>query len=129
VDWLNVPTKNVSVKSLPIIMHRYSSVQFPIMFYQEVLSSLTCGWAGYANVSTINNGVYDHQVYVHAQHFVDPFQGDIHTQTIEGLWMHAKRKLRFQSETSRDLFPSYLVEFQCCYIYEQSSTNGRGQDK
>jgi len=99
------------------------------MFYQEVLSSLTCGWAEYANISTINNGVNDQQVDVHAQHFVDPFQGDIHTQTIEGLWMHAKRKLSFQSGTSRDLFPSYLVEFQCCYSYEQSSTNGRGQDK
>jgi len=39
------------------------------------------------NVSTINNGVYDHQVVVHTQNFVSPVHNDIHTQKIEGLWM------------------------------------------
>lgn len=73
---------------------------------------VTDAWAAYGNVSTINNAVYDHQVVVHAQNFVDPVDTDIHTQTIEGLWMHAKRKLRYQCGTSRNLFPRYLSEFQ-----------------
>ena len=73
---------------------------------------VTDAWAGYNNVGIINNGVYDHQVVIHAQNFVDPVHNDVHTQTIEGLWMHAKRKLRYQSGTSRQLFPSYLAEFQ-----------------
>jgi len=48
---------------------------------------VTDAWVGYNNVSTINNGVYDHQVVVHTQNFVSPVHNDIHTQTIEGLWM------------------------------------------
>ena len=70
---------------------------------------VTDAWAGYVNISRINSGVYDHQVVVHAQHFV---HADIHTQTIEGLWTQAKRKLCFQSGTSRALFSSYLSESQ-----------------
>lgn len=73
---------------------------------------VTDGWAAYRNVSTINNGVYDHQVVVHGDNFVDPVHSDINTQTIEGLWMHAKRKLRNQLGSSRNLFPRYLAEFQ-----------------
>jgi len=67
----------------------------------------TDAWAVYANVSTINNGVYN-QVVVHAQHFVDPVHDAINTQTIEGLWMHAKRKLRFRDVTK------FEFEFECC---------------
>jgi hypothetical protein len=33
------------------------------------------------------------------------------TQTIENVWMRAKRKLKRQFGTSRDLFPSYIHEF------------------
>jgi len=75
-------------------------------------SIVTDAWGGYNNVSTLNNGVYDHQVVVHAQNFVNPVHNDVHIKTIEGLWMHAKRKLRYQCCTSRNLFPSCLAEFQ-----------------
>ena len=82
---------------------------------------VTDAWAGYVNISRINSGVYDHQVVVHAQHFVDPVHADIHTPTIEGLWTQAKRKLRFQSGTSRALFPSYLSsefqQYRLCIFY------------
>jgi len=64
----------------------------------SIIVTDACG--GYNNVATINNGVYDHQVVIHAQNFVSPVHNDVHTQTIEGLWMHAKRKLRYQSGTS-----------------------------
>jgi len=47
---------------------------------------VTDAWGGYNNASTINNGVYDHQVVGHAQNFVSPVHNDIHTQTIEGIW-------------------------------------------
>jgi len=58
--------------------------------------TVTDAWAGYA-VNQINNGVYQHYVVVHARNFVDPVHGDVNTQMIEGLWMQAKRKLRYQS--------------------------------
>ena len=73
---------------------------------------VTDAWRGYANVNQINNGVYTHEIVVHAQNFIDPVHPEIHTETIEGLWMQAKRKLCYQSGTTRGLFPSYLSAFQ-----------------
>ncbi|KAL8594195.1 hypothetical protein ACOMHN_030089 [Nucella lapillus] len=50
-------------------------------------------------------------VVVHKEHFVDPLNQEIHTENVENMWMRAKRKLRRQFETTRELFPSYLHEF------------------
>ena len=73
---------------------------------------VTDAWRGYNNVGQLNNGIYQHEVVVHAQEFVDSVHEEIHTECIEGLWMQAKRKLRWQGGTSRGLFASYLAEFQ-----------------
>jgi len=51
-------------------------------------------------------------VIVHQLQFVDSVHADIHTETIEGLWMLVKRKLRYLAGTSRGLFASYLAELQ-----------------
>ena len=56
--------------------------------------------------------MYQHDVVIHAQNFVDPNHLEVNTQAAEGLWMQAKHKLRYQSGTSRALFPSYLDAFQ-----------------
>jgi transposase-like protein len=65
------------------------------------------GWRAYNRLDEIDGGIYEHQVIVHQQNFVDP----VHTQNVENMWMRAKRKLRRQFGTSEDLFPSYLHEF------------------
>jgi len=49
------------------------------------------------------------------ENFVDPNHPEVNTQAIEGLWMQAKRKLRYQSGTSRALFPSYLGRFSVAF--------------
>lgn len=69
------------------------------------------GWAAYANIERIQNGIYQHSVVVHQHNFVNPDDDSVHTQNIENLWMRAKRKLKRQFGTSRALFPSYLHEF------------------
>lgn len=69
------------------------------------------GWAAYANIGNIRNGIYLHSVVVHQDNFVDPHDRKVHTQNVENMWMRAKRKLRRQFGTSRVLFPSYLHEF------------------
>jgi len=69
------------------------------------------GWASYANISNIAHGIYMHSVVNHSLNFVDPQDANIHTQNIENMWMLAKRKLKRQFGTSRELFPSYLQEF------------------
>jgi transposase-like protein len=69
------------------------------------------GWRAYRNIENLGGGIYDHEVIIHEQNFVDPNDGNIHTQSIENVWMRAKRKLKRQFGTSRDLFPSYIHEF------------------
>ena len=69
------------------------------------------GWAAYSNLSQLNGGVYLHDVVVHQENFVDPLHPEIHTQNVENLWMRAKRKLRRQFGTTRQLFDTYLREF------------------
>jgi len=51
---------------------------------------VTDAWGGYPNVNQINNGIYTHKV-VHAHNFIDLVHSEIHTETIEGLWMQTKR--------------------------------------
>ena len=59
-----------------------------------------------------------HEVVVHAQNFVDPLRPDVHTQSIEGLWMQVKRKLRYQSGTTSEFVPGYFqFSFAHCYGY------------
>jgi len=69
------------------------------------------GWAAYANLDRITNGIYTHSVVVHQQNFVDPNDATVHTNVVENMWMRAKRKLKRQFGTLRELFPSYLLEF------------------
>lgn len=69
------------------------------------------GWAAYAHIDMIRQGIYTHSVIVHKNNFVDPYDPSSHTQNIENMWMRAKRKLKRQFGTSRPLFPSYLHEF------------------
>jgi hypothetical protein len=73
---------------------------------------VTDAWRGYNNVNQLNGGVYEHLVVVHQRGFVHFDHSEIHTQTIEGLWMQTKRLLRYQGGTSRGLLPSYLAAFQ-----------------
>jgi IS1 family transposase len=68
-------------------------------------------WPAYANVNQLQGGIYYHDTVNHTLGFLNQQNPDIHTQTIEGLWRWAKRKIRYQSGTSRMLFPSYIAEF------------------
>ena len=65
-------------------------------------------WASYVGLG--NSGNYIHEVVNHSEHFVHPNDATVHTQTIEGRWMLAKKKLRRQCGTSDALFTSYLHE-------------------
>lgn len=69
------------------------------------------GWRAYNAIGEINGGIYEHHVIVHQENFVDPNDPRVHTQTVENMWMRAKRKLRRQFGTSPTLFPSYVHEF------------------
>ncbi|GFR75181.1 hypothetical protein ElyMa_003912700 [Elysia marginata] len=68
------------------------------------------GWAPYANIENIANGIYTHSIIVHERNFIHPDDPDVHT-TIENRCMRAKKKLKRQHGTSVHLFASYMAEF------------------
>ncbi|KAK3802869.1 hypothetical protein RRG08_039937 [Elysia crispata] len=51
------------------------------------------GWAAYANIDQIGNGIYTHSVVVHERHFVDPDHPAIHTQLIENTRRKTPKRL------------------------------------
>ena len=65
--------------------------------------------------------MYTHSTVVHQEHFVDPNDNKVHTQSVEIMWMRAKRKIQRQFGTSDALFLSYLHEF----IWRQTVINGK----
>jgi len=86
----------------------------PLILQHVLLGShiVSDGWGVYRNLSWLRNGIYEHSVVVHERHFIDPVYPEVHTNNIENLWMHVKHKLRRQFGTSRQLFPSYLHEYE-----------------
>ena len=68
------------------------------------------GWASYANIENIDGGIYQHEVILHQENFVDELYDDIHTQNIENLWMRMKMKIRRQYGTIKRLLSSYMGE-------------------
>ena len=65
--------------------------------------------------------MYTHSTVDHQEHFVDPDDNEVHTQSVENMWMRAKRKIRRQFGTSDGLFPYYFHEF----IWRQTVVNGK----
>ena len=121
-SWVFGIVERVSGKCWLEVVPRRDAATLEQIILAHVLPGTTImsdAWGGYANINQLNNGVYRHEVVVHAHNFVDPVHGDIHTQSIEGLWMQVKRKLRYQSGTSRELFKSYLSEFQWRHSHKQ----------
>lgn len=66
-------------------------------------------WRAYLNIEELPQ-LYTHLTVNHSLNFVDPESG-AHTQTIEGTWMHFKRRHKEELGTSRALFSTYIAQF------------------
>ena len=64
-------------------------------------------WAAY---NTIGNIGYRHLTVNHQVNFVNPVTG-AHTNTVENMWMRAKRRNKRECGTARGMVDTYLVEF------------------
>lgn len=68
------------------------------------------GWAAYQGLDRLAQGIYEHDTVVHEDNFVDPLDPSVHTQTIEGLWSHAKKHIR-KFGNRQNMFGLHLMEF------------------
>jgi len=68
------------------------------------------GWSAYDDIGTLGHGVYMRDKVIYQYNFDAPHDSGVHTQTMEGVWSAAKKKLRRQCDTSKSLFPSYIKE-------------------
>lgn len=66
-------------------------------------------WSSFRCLADSRN--YVHRVVNHSLNFVSPDDSTIHTQNIENLWHHIKRRLKVQYGTQRDMLDGYLFEF------------------
>ena len=90
------------------VPQRDSATLIPIVlqYVRRGTTIYTDMWKAYDSLDRCG---YVHGTVNHSQNFVDPVTG-VHTNSIEGTWTHAKRKLKNHG-TSDDLFGSYLVEY------------------
>lgn len=113
--WVFGAIERGSGKCVIHLVHDRTAQTLEPLILQHVLPGshiVSDGWRAYHNLSRLQNGIYQHSIVVHERHFVDPVYPEVHTNNIENLWMRAKRKLRRQFGTYRQLFPSYLREFE-----------------
>ena len=123
ITWLAEHRLILNEHQCAVCLHSRCTTLEPIIINHLLPGTIVMSdaWGGYANVGTINNGVYMHEVVVHAQNFVDALRPDVYTQSIEGLRMQVKRKLRYQSSTTRELFKSYIAKFQWRYSQKDNT--------
>ena len=83
-------TRKCAVYSVP---DRRAATLIPVIQSTILPGShiMSDGWNAYANLDTIDHGIYLHSVVIHAENFVNPIDQDVHTQSIESVWCRAKK--------------------------------------
>lgn len=70
---------------------------------------ITDCWAAYGRLG--QNEFFTHLTVNHSINFLNPDDSNVHTQNIENLWLHAKKKIRKMFGTNSNLLAGYLFEF------------------
>ena len=107
-----VDTQNPHNAFLTEVPDRWARTLLPIIQNHVEMGSMihTDQWSAYNTIANLPEG-YGHQMVNHRHFFVDPQTG-VHTQNIEGFWGHAKKRIKRINGMSRELFQSYLCEFE-----------------
>ena len=94
-----------------------------ITIYANSTMVNTDQWAAYSGIAQLPEG-YGHTTINHSVNFMDPDNPAAHTQGVESFWAHAKKKLRRMCGTNRQLFVSYLREFEWRWRNDTYSSSG-----
>ena len=101
-----------------MVPNRAREIMEPEILY-TVLRGTTIYSDGHRSYWGLNRRGYRHSMVNHAANFVDPHTG-VHTNTIEGLWSHAKRHLRTHKLRRHERMQTYLHEFCFKRMYCQN---------
>ena len=107
--WVLGGIKQVTDKAFFVPVPKCDSTTLIPIVLQYVRRGTTIHTDMWKAYDSLDRYGYVHGTVNHSQNFVDPVTG-VHTNSIEGTWTHAKRKLKNHG-TSDDLFGSYLVEY------------------
>jgi hypothetical protein len=79
---------------------------------------------GYVDIATLNNGVYVHEVVVHAQNFVDPIRPEINTQTVRRHVDASKKSVRPRLYMDRQRARNIRPSVRPCVCHENALAAG-----
>uniref|UniRef100_A0A182W7W2 DDE_Tnp_IS1595 domain-containing protein n=1 Tax=Anopheles minimus TaxID=112268 RepID=A0A182W7W2_9DIPT len=96
-EWLRVETKTQGVLNDLILRHVAPGTR--------ILSDC---WAGYNGLSALG---FQHETVNHSHNFVDPLQGDVHTQRIENVWRWLKHFLKQKGTNICGSLEGYFAEY------------------
>ncbi|XP_052889554.1 uncharacterized protein LOC128297888 [Anopheles moucheti] len=77
-------------------------------------------WAGYNGLTGLG---YDHATVNHSYNFVDPLQGDVHTQRIENVWRWLKHFLKQKGTNIQGSLEGYFAEYMFRKEHENDSAD------
>ena len=113
---------------MEVVTARDAAILFPLIQRNVTAGSIiqTGEWATYVRLPTLE---YVHQTVNHSTNFVDPTSGAF-TWTIESSWAHVTSKYKRMHGTSKELFPTYLLNAfggksmdEAMFISSNTSTN------
>ncbi|CAP28686.1 Protein CBG09106 [Caenorhabditis briggsae] len=82
------------------------SIMWEGSFVMDGTTVITDCWRGYNGLAALG---YDHKTVNHSQNFVDPATG-LHTQRVESLWSHLKRRIKPKCGLKGDLWDDHWFE-------------------
>jgi len=114
-QWVFGAVERVSGKCFLTAVPDRSAATLESRILQHILPGthiISDGWAAHCNLKDIGHGIYQDSFVRYMNFRIMCINEIVFMNDIENLWMRAKRKLHRQFGTSRELFPSYLTQFQ-----------------
>lgn len=78
------------------VMHQHFNTSYILAHILLGTTIVTDAWRGYSNTGQINSGIFERAIVVHAIEFIDSVHREIHTDTIESLWIQVQLQIQLR---------------------------------